>query len=92
MHNFIAILEIKMSYGKLALILLAGGMGKRFNEKISKQMLRYNNVTILEMNIIIFKKYLKKIPIQVVTNDKDIFKISEICKKYDLLTPVLGGT
>ena len=81
-----------MSYGELALILLAGGIGKRFNEKISKQMLSYNNVTILEMNIIFFKKYLKKIPIQVVTNDKDIFKISEICKKYDLLTPVLGGT
>ena len=77
---------------KLVLILLAGGIGKRINKKISKQMISYNNVTILEMNIINFRKYIKNIPIQVVTNKKDFNEVSEICNKYNLLTPVLGGS
>ena len=80
-----------MSDLKLALILLAGGVGKRFNNKIRKQMLSFNNFTILEMNIIFFRKYLKNIPIQVVTNVNDLIEVSEICKKYDLLAPVIGG-
>ena len=49
-----------MSEIKLVLILLAGGIGKRINKKISKQMISYNNVTILEMNIINFRKIHKK--------------------------------
>ena len=80
-----------MSSVKLALILLAGGVGSRVNRKISKQMIMYNNLTILEINIINFSKELKNIPIQVVTNHKDYLKVSEICNKYNLLTPVLGG-
>ena len=46
-----------MSGIKLAVILLAGGIGKRLNKDISKQMISYNNVSILEMNIINFRKY-----------------------------------
>ena len=80
-----------MSNNKLVLILLAGGIGQRINKKISKQMISYNNVTILEMNIINFRKYIQNIPIQVVTNKKDFNKVSEICNKYNLLTRVLGG-
>ena len=80
-----------MSSVNLVLILLAGGIGTRINRKISKQMIKYNNLTILEMNIINFSKVFTNIPIQIVTNDKDFKEVSEICIKYDLLTPVLGG-
>ena len=76
---------------KLALILLAGGTGTRINRKISKQMIMFNNLTILELNIINFMKELKNVPIQIVTNDKDFLKVSEICNKYNLLSPVIGG-
>ena len=50
---------MNMSNINLVLILLAGGVGSRINKKISKQMIRYNNLTILEMNIINFRKDLK---------------------------------
>ncbi len=75
----------------LVLILLAGGVGKRFKNKISKQMISYNDVTILEKNIINFKKCIKNNLIQIVTNKNDFLKVSELCKKYNLLSPVLGG-
>ena len=84
-------LEKNMNSVNIVLILLAGGIGTRINRKISKQMIKYNNLTILELNIINFSKIFKNIPIQIVTNKKDFIKVSEICNKYDLLTPVLGG-
>ena len=80
-----------MNSVKLALILLAGGIGTRINRKISKQMIMFNNITILELNIINFMKELKNVPIQIVTNDKDFLNVSEICNKYNLLSPVIGG-
>ena len=79
-----------MSSVDLVLILLAGGEGARVNRKISKQMIMYNNLTILELNIINFRRLLKNIHIKVVTNNKDFLKVSEICKKYNILSPVLG--
>ena len=60
-----------MSNINLVLILLAGGIGTRTKRKISKQMIKYNNLTILEVNIINFSKIFKNIPIQIVTNNKD---------------------
>ena len=36
-------------------------------------------------------KELKNVPIQIVTNNKDFLKVSEICNKYNLLSPVIGG-
>ncbi len=80
-----------MSSVNLAMILLAGGMGKRINKKVSKQMIRYNNLTILEINIINLKKILKSIPIQIVTNEKDFIEATEICNKFNLFSPVLGA-
>ena len=80
-----------MSSVNLVLILLAGGIGTRVNRKISKQMIKFNNLTILEVNIINFSKIFKNIPIQIVTNNKDLIKVSEICNKYELLSPVLGS-
>ena len=42
---------MNMSGVNIALILLAGGVGTRINRKISKQMIMYKNLTILEINI-----------------------------------------
>ena len=50
-----------MSDINIAVIILAGGIGKRFNKKISKQMFSYSGVTVLEMNIKNFQQYLKNI-------------------------------
>ena len=82
---------VKKITSNLVVILLAGGIGSRLKQKTSKQMISYNDETILEKNIIIFKKYLKNIPIQVVSNCKDLSKVSEINKKYNILPPILGG-
>ena len=38
-----------MSDVNLVLILLAGGIGTRINKKISKQMIKYNDLTIQRM-------------------------------------------
>ena len=78
-----------MNNVNLVLILLAGGLGKRINRTISKQMISYNDLSILEMNIINFSKDLKNTPIQIVTNDKDFIEVSKICNKYNLLYPIL---
>ena len=40
-------------------------------------MLCYNNLTILEINIINLSKNLQNIPIQIVTNDKDFIETIE---------------
>ena len=82
---------VKKITSNLVVILLAGGIGSRLNQKTSKQMISYNSVTILEKNIIIFKKILNNIPIQVVSNNKDLSKVSEINKKFSIFPPVLGG-
>ena len=42
----------------VVIILLAGGIGKRFDKNFSKQMITYNNETILEKNVLKFKKHL----------------------------------
>ena len=60
---------------RLALIMLSGGTGKRVNKKLSKQMISYNNVSILEMNIINFRKIIKNICIQIVSNEQDFLNL-----------------
>ena len=82
---------MKMITENLVIILLAGGIGNRFDKNISKQMITYNNETILEKNVLNFKKYFKDIPIQIVSNKKDLSKVHEITKKFKILDPVLGG-
>ena len=82
---------MKMVSENVVIILLAGGVGNRFNKNITKQMITYDNETILEKNIIRFKKYLKNIQIQIVSNKKDLSKVIEITKKFNILDPILGG-
>ena len=45
---------VKKITSNLVVILLAGGIGSRLKQKTSKQMISYNDETILEKNIIIF--------------------------------------
>ncbi len=82
---------MKMITENLVIILLAGGIGNRFDKNISKQMTTYNNETILEKNVLNFKKHFKDIPIQIVSNKKDLSKVVEITTKFKILDPVLGG-
>ena len=82
---------MKKITSNLVVILLAGGIGSRLKQKTSKQMISYNDETILEKNIIIFKKFLNNIPIQVVSNNKDLSKVSEINKKFNIFHSDLGG-
>ena len=64
----------------LVIILLAGGSGKRLSLAIDKQMIKINEITVLEKNIINFQKYLPNIDIQIVTNKNNLKKTCEIAK------------
>ena len=75
----------------LIVILLAGGLGKRLDEKTSKQLITFKNISILERNIKKFNEYLGNVKIQVVSNKKDFKKITKITYEYKILPPVLGG-
>ena len=82
---------MKNKIKKFVIILLAGGEGKRFNNKISKQTIKINNITILEHNIISFLKTIFEPDIQIVTNKDNFQLVSEITEKYNFSPPVLGG-
>ena len=64
----------------LVIILLAGGSGKRLSLEIDKQMIKINEITVLEKSIINFQKYLPNNNIQIVTNKKNLKKTNEIAK------------
>ena len=75
----------------LVIILLAGGSGKRLSLTIDKQMIKINEITVLEKNIINFQKYLPNYDIQIVTNKNNLKKTKEIAKKYNIYKPIIGG-
>ena len=75
----------------LVIILLAGGSGKRLSLEIDKQMIKINEITVLEKSIINFQKYLPNNNIQIVTNKKNLKKTSEIAKTYNIYKPIIGG-
>jgi len=75
----------------LVIILLAGGSGKRLSLAIDKQMIKINEITVLEKNIINFQKYLPNIDIQIVTNKNNLKKTREIAEKYNIYKPIIGG-
>ena len=56
---------MKIHEKNLVIILLAGGSGKRLSLAIDKQMIKINEITVLEKNIINFQKYLPNIDIQI---------------------------
>ena len=47
---------LRKIYDNLVIILLAGGVGNRLHKQTSKQLINYDNETILEKNIIRFQK------------------------------------
>ena len=75
----------------LVIILLAGGSGKRLSLEIDKQMIKINEITVLEKSIINFQKYLPNNNIQIVTNKKNFKKTNEIAKTYNIYKPIIGG-
>jgi len=75
----------------LVIILLAGGSGKRLSLAIDKQMIKINEITVLEKNIINFQKYLPNFDIQIVTNKNNLKKTCEIAEKYNIYKPIIGG-
>jgi|TARA_B110000285_G_scaffold46928_1_gene52836 2-C-methyl-D-erythritol 4-phosphate cytidylyltransferase/2-C-methyl-D-erythritol 2,4-cyclodiphosphate synthase len=82
---------LKENKNNICIILLAGGIGSRFNRKKTKQLIKINNKSILEICIENLKHSFKNIEIQLVSNKNNINEIISISKKYNLLEPVVGG-
>ena len=71
-------LSLKVDGKNIILILLAGGIGDRLGSKTSKQMIKIDNMTVLEKCICNFIDNLKNIKILIVSNNKDLRKIKDI--------------
>ncbi|MDC0456694.1 2-C-methyl-D-erythritol 2,4-cyclodiphosphate synthase [Alphaproteobacteria bacterium] len=82
---------MKIDGKNIILILLAGGIGSRLGSETSKQMIKIDNMTVLEKCICNFIDNLKNIKILIVSNYKDLKKIKDISNKYKLLEPIVGG-
>ena len=82
---------MKLNGKGITIILLAGGVGNRFESKTNKQLLEINGKTLLEICIENFNKHLKNINIQIVINKSNLNFIKNIANKYKLLKPVIGG-
>ena len=76
---------------KIIIIVLAGGVGSRFNSKTNKQFIKINGKTILEKCIENYHNILINFDIQVVSNKENLTAAKVICLKYKLLNPVIGG-
>ena len=82
---------MKIKKEEIIIILLAGGNGKRLSRTINKQMIKVNDITVLEKSIINFQNYLPNIPIQIVSNKENLKNINKVAKKYNLYSPIIGG-
>ena len=49
---------MKIKKEEITIILRAGGNGKRLSRTINKQMIKVNDITVLEKSIINFQNYL----------------------------------
>jgi len=83
---------LKSKKEEIIIILLAGGYGKRLSSTVNKQMIKVNGVTVIEKSIINFQNYLPNIPIQIVTNKENMKNTNKIAKKFNLYSPIIGGT
>ena len=82
---------MKIKKKEIIIILLAGGNGKRLSRTINKQMIKVNDITVLEKSIINFQNYLPNIPIQIVSTKENLKNINKVAKKYNLYSPIIGG-
>ena len=82
---------MKIKKEEITIILLAGGNGKRLSRTINKQMIKVNDITVLEKSIINFQNYLPNTPIQIVSNKENLKNINKVAKKYNLYSPIIGG-
>jgi len=63
---------LKVNKTNICVILLAGGIGSRFSSKITKQLIKINNKSILEICIENLKHNIGNIQIQLVSNKNNI--------------------
>ncbi|MDC0093300.1 2-C-methyl-D-erythritol 2,4-cyclodiphosphate synthase [Alphaproteobacteria bacterium] len=82
---------MKVNGKNTVLILLAGGIGSRLSSKTSKQLIKIDDMTILERCICSFTNNLKNFQILIVSNNKDLSEIKDIANRYKLLNPIVGG-
>ena len=66
----------------IALVLLCGGIGKRFSKTLPKQFHKINNLTILELNLKTFISFSIFSYITIVSSKKYILKTRQICRKF----------
>lgn len=78
---------------EVCLIILSGGLGKRFSNKLPKQFYKINGRTILEINLEKFVKYKLFSKIVVITDQKYLKKTKELCRRFsrNLLDVKIGG-
>lgn len=78
---------------EVCLIILSGGLGKRFSKKLPKQFFKINGRTILEINLEKFVKFKLFSKIVVITDQKYLKKTKELCKKFsrNLFDVEIGG-
>ena len=78
---------------EVCLILLSGGLGKRFSAKLPKQFYEINGKTILQINLEKIKEYNLFSKVVVVTDKNYLEKTRAICEKIskDLYDIDIGG-
>ena len=78
---------------EVCLILLSGGLGKRFSAKLPKQFYEINGKTILQINLEKIKEYNLFSKVVVITDKNYLEKTRTICEKVskDLYDIVIGG-
>lgn len=72
-------------------VLLAGGVGKRFSASHPKQLLKINDLTLIERCILAFKQCRGIDHIYLVYHSSIKHKAHEICTKFSNITLVEGG-
>ncbi len=78
---------------EVCLIILSGGLGKRFSKKLPKQFYKINGRTILEINLEKLVKFKLFSKIVVITDHKYLKKTKELCRKFsrNLFDVKIGG-
>ena len=61
------------------------------SNKKSKYLIKVNLITIFENYIISFYNFLTNVPIYIISNEKYIDEIKNICYKFKILPSIIGG-
>ena len=75
--------ELRTNQSKKTVIIVAGGVGKRFGANIPKQFLLLNGKPILQQTITLFYNFDKRIEIFVVLPNNQISFWTDLCEKHN---------